>query len=267
MSQSGSKSKASGTRKQKSGGEEVSSKEKPDNFVWTDDEVQLLLKVTREYKVNKEMENIDWESVQTKYSDMLRILMDQLPTSPTDEGKKIGKDNPHKKEEITKATLTSKLKSIRRKFRQAVDSERRSGHGGVVLLHFDDCERIWGGSPATVQINSGVESFDLTDAGIDSQILDDITNVPRRSKPGQNLSPMDLPQGPDTVADLEFTENSEESSGKKSSSDTDIAEARNESEIATSTPVSHRRDLLDAKSLVATNRRSSRGIFLLTTSF
>ena len=26
---------------------------------------------------------------------------------------------------------------------------------------------------------------------------------------------MDLPQGPDTVADLEFTENSEESSGKK----------------------------------------------------
>ena len=214
MSQSSSKSKASGARKKKSGGEEGSSKEKPANFVWTDDGVQLLLKVTGEYKANKEMENIDWESVQTKYSDILQILMDQLPTSP-DEGKKIGKDYPHKKEEITKATLTSKLKSIRRKFRQAVDSKRRSGHGRVVLLYFDDCERIWGGSPATVQINSGVESFDLTDAGIDSQILGDITNVPRRSKPGQNLSPMGLPQGPDTVADLEFTENSEESSGKK----------------------------------------------------
>ena len=214
MSQSSSKSKASGARKQKSGGEEGSSKEKPDNFFWTDDEVQLLLKVTGEYKANKEMENIDWESVQTKYSDILQILMDQLPNSP-DEGKKIGKDYPHKKEEITKATLTSKLKSIRRKFRQAVDSKRRSGHGRVVLLYFDDCERIWGGSPATVQINSGIESFDLTDAGIDSQILRDITSLPRRSKPGQNLSPMDLPQGPDTVADLEFTENSEESSGKK----------------------------------------------------
>ena len=137
--------------------------------------------------------------------------MDQLPTSP-DEGKKIGKDYPHKKEEITEATLTSKLKSIQRKLRQAVDSERRSGQGKVVLLYFGDCERIWGGSPATVQINSGVESFDLTDAGIGSQILGDITNVLRRSKPGQNLSPMDLPQGPDTVADLE---NSEESSGKK----------------------------------------------------
>ena len=54
---------ASGARKQKSGGEEGSSKEKPDNFVWTDDEVQLLLKVTGEYKANKEMENIDWNEM------------------------------------------------------------------------------------------------------------------------------------------------------------------------------------------------------------
>ena len=59
MSQSSSKSNASGARKQKSGGEERSSKENPDNFVWTDNEVQLLLQVTGEYKANKEMENID----------------------------------------------------------------------------------------------------------------------------------------------------------------------------------------------------------------
>ena len=50
---------ASGARKQKSGDEEGSSKENPDNFVWTDDEVQLLLKVTGEYKANKEMKNSD----------------------------------------------------------------------------------------------------------------------------------------------------------------------------------------------------------------
>ena len=50
---------ASGARKQKSGGEEGLSKGKPDNFVWTDDEVQLLLKVTGEYKANNEMESID----------------------------------------------------------------------------------------------------------------------------------------------------------------------------------------------------------------
>ena len=63
MSQSSLKSKASGERKQKSGVEEGSSKEKIDNFVWTDDEIQLLLKVTGEYKANKEMENIHWNEM------------------------------------------------------------------------------------------------------------------------------------------------------------------------------------------------------------
>ena len=40
-------------------------------FTWTDDEVQLLLKVTNEYKVSKTAEGVDWESVQRKYSDIL----------------------------------------------------------------------------------------------------------------------------------------------------------------------------------------------------
>ena len=38
-----------------------------DFFVWTDDEVELLLKVTHEYKALKAAENIDWESSQSKY--------------------------------------------------------------------------------------------------------------------------------------------------------------------------------------------------------
>ena len=35
------------------------------------------------------------------------------------------------------------------------------GHGRVVFLYFDLCEHIWGGSPATEQILSGVESIDI----------------------------------------------------------------------------------------------------------
>ena len=31
-------------------------------FVWTDDETELLLKVTLKYKVSKTAENVDWES-------------------------------------------------------------------------------------------------------------------------------------------------------------------------------------------------------------
>ena len=41
---------------------EKSDKTNADNFVWTDDEVQLLLEVTNDYKVSKAAKNIDWES-------------------------------------------------------------------------------------------------------------------------------------------------------------------------------------------------------------
>ena len=35
---------------------------KPESFIWSDDEVELLLNVTTEYKAAKSIENIDWES-------------------------------------------------------------------------------------------------------------------------------------------------------------------------------------------------------------
>lgn len=75
-----------------------------------------------------------------------------------------GKDYPHKGEEITKQCLTNKLKSIRLKYRQAVDTGKRSGHGRVVLLYYQLCKSIWGGSPATQQPESGLESEDITAA-------------------------------------------------------------------------------------------------------
>ena len=42
----------------------------------------------------------------------------------------------------------------------------RSGHGRVIMIFFELCEKIWGGSPATEQLNGGIESVDL--AGKDS---------------------------------------------------------------------------------------------------
>ena len=39
------------------------------NFVSTDDEVELLFRVTNEYKVAKSAENVDWESVHRKSRD------------------------------------------------------------------------------------------------------------------------------------------------------------------------------------------------------
>ena len=40
-------------------------------IIWTDDEVELLWMVTNEYKVLKTYESVDWESVQSKYADIL----------------------------------------------------------------------------------------------------------------------------------------------------------------------------------------------------
>ena len=134
------------------------------DFVWTDDEAELLLSVTHQYKVQTLMENVDWGSVKSKYDDILTMLRAELPAT-VEETKSLQKEYPHTKEEFTKAILTTKLKNIRTKFRQAVDSGRRSGHGRVVLLYYEKCEKIWGGSPATKQIASGIETQDLSNGG------------------------------------------------------------------------------------------------------
>ena len=132
-------------------------KEKIKEFVWSDDEAELLLNVCNDYKVTKAAESIDWESVKSKYSDIYELFIQALP----DEDSDVLRSFPHKKEEITKVIVTSKLKAIRMKFRQAVDSGRRSGHGRVVMIFHELCEKVWGGSPATEQIDGGVESVDL----------------------------------------------------------------------------------------------------------
>ena len=134
---------------------------KSESFIWSDDEVELLLKVTIEYKAAKSMENTDWESCQSKYGDILDRFVKQYPTP--ENAAAIQKDFPHTEEQIFQGILTSKLKMIRKKYRQAVDSGRKSGHGRVVLLYFELCEDIWGGSPATNKITEGIETTEIVE--------------------------------------------------------------------------------------------------------
>ena len=100
-------------------------KEKEKGFIWSDDEVELLLNITNDYKASKAAESMDWESVKSKYSDICYLFIAALPAVDSD----VMRSFPHKKEEVTKQIITSKLKAIRLKFRQAVDSGRKSGHG------------------------------------------------------------------------------------------------------------------------------------------
>ncbi|XP_041867925.1 uncharacterized protein LOC121656825 [Melanotaenia boesemani] len=128
---------------------------KRETLVWTDDEVELLLRVTLDYKTTKLQENVNWESCQSKYSDIMDAFLAQYPRHPTN------KDFPHEVNTITKAQVTAKVKNIRSKFRLAVETGRRCGQGRVVLLFFELLEEIWGKSFATRSIDAGFETGDL----------------------------------------------------------------------------------------------------------
>ena len=41
------------------------------NFAWTDEQVELLLRATLDYKKTKPQIGIDWESCHTKYQDIM----------------------------------------------------------------------------------------------------------------------------------------------------------------------------------------------------
>ena len=68
---------------------------------------------------------MDRESVKSKYSDICDLFIVALPADDSD----VMKSFLYKKEEVTKQIVTSKLKPTRLKFRQAVDSGRKSDHG------------------------------------------------------------------------------------------------------------------------------------------
>ena len=56
------------------------------------------------------------------------------------------------------------------KYRSAVDTGRTSGHGRAVLLCFEKCQEIWGRSPATVQLGSGIKTTDSSENSLSQTI-------------------------------------------------------------------------------------------------
>ena len=68
-----------------------------------------------------------------------------------------------------------------------MDSGRRSGHGRVIYLFYDLCEKVWGGSPATERIDSGVETIELE---VSTQASDQVdmqdTNIVQSKLPEQS---------------------------------------------------------------------------------
>lgn len=115
-----------------------------------------------DYKVNKTQENIEWDPWQNKYVDILALFLEQYPAEHSN-------DFPHQKKELMRA-IPTKMKAIRGKYRQALDSVYRSGHGTVVLLFFELCKLICGGLRATTAISSSIETNDLDDTFTSSHL-------------------------------------------------------------------------------------------------
>jgi hypothetical protein len=114
--------------------------------------------------------------VKSKYDDILEIFKEELPD--TEEEAKVLSKSYHLKTEMTKTILSTKLKNIRLRYRKAVDMKNKSGQGRVVYVHYDICAKIWGGRPATEQMNSGIETDDiLIDDEEDDNITTDTTNT------------------------------------------------------------------------------------------
>ena len=88
-------------------------KRNKDVFTWTDDESSLLLSITADYRAQKLLEGIDWESVQAKYSDIAGRMMEYLRKQHEMGGTE--KDYQHRADEITKEKVATKLKAVRLK--------------------------------------------------------------------------------------------------------------------------------------------------------
>ena len=49
------------------------------NFMWSDEEINLLLHVVIDYKAGKAGEGVDWESVRSKYEDVTKMFLEKYP--------------------------------------------------------------------------------------------------------------------------------------------------------------------------------------------
>ena len=144
------RSKTGKTTKTAGKGKSKAAPDKDATFQWTDDEVRLLLEVTRDYKVKKEAKSVDWESVRSKYNDIHALLKEKFPEKSG--GVNDGfLDIPHGKDELSVKNPDNSVEGNP----PEIPSGSGSGYGRLVLIFYELCNEIWGGNPATEKIFPG----------------------------------------------------------------------------------------------------------------
>ena len=123
---------------------------KKDIFSWSDDEIQLLLIITLDFKSRCGFKGMNWESKISKYERIFELMMKQYPMTVS--------ENYQNKNLLNKVCITAKLKSIRTGFKKAADAVKKSGGDRVVFTFYDLCANLWGGSPAVTSLPYGVDT-------------------------------------------------------------------------------------------------------------
>ena len=126
---------------------------KDTHLVWTDDEVQLLLETTRDFKAMKAYAGVDQESKKEKYENIRETFVSNLPKETASE------ECAHSTGFFTRERIASKIKQIRAQYRKVLDAGRQSGGGRIVATFNDLWSDIWSGSPATEPFQAGLDIF------------------------------------------------------------------------------------------------------------
>ena len=102
--------------------------------VWRDDEVQVSLEITRDFKEKK---RIPGKGKRKKCGSIRERSVSNLPKQTESEERACSTDF------FTKEMIVSKIKQIRSKYRKALDAGRQSGRGKIEATFYDICREIW----------------------------------------------------------------------------------------------------------------------------
>ena len=118
-------------------------------FEWTASEVELLLETVKTYAADCMFEGKDWEGVKSKYNKILALYVDRYPKETSEDfPKEMLPDSP-----FTRDRTATKVKAIRKGYKKAIDTGKKSGGGRIVWSFYDICNEIWGGCPAIQSID------------------------------------------------------------------------------------------------------------------
>ena len=116
--------------------------------VWRDDEVQVSLEITRDFKEKK---RIPGKGKRKKCGSIRERSVSNLLKQTESEERACSTDF------FTKEMIVSKIKQIRSKYRKALDAGRQNGRGRIEATFYDLYSKIWSFSFAGTSSFSAIQ--------------------------------------------------------------------------------------------------------------